>query len=241
MSLRTEKAPSRIEIIDTAEPDDNGSNRRGGKLSALFRGLLVVIPIYLAVLLMLKAMNSLLGLVKPVTALIPVPDWLPAGQIFSVLLILLFCLVVGLLVGTRLGRATKEKVEKQVFCKIPGYTTVRNLTHRMLGESRDETWKPALAEVEDALVPAFIIEELDDGRFTVFVPSIPTPLAGAVYILSPDRVHPVNVPFTQAIRVVSQWGAGAKDLVAAMESPKRIEPSSRQPAAAQLPLELAAQ
>jgi uncharacterized membrane protein len=234
------QTPSRIEILETPESEDTGPERRKGKLSALLRGLLVVIPIYLAVLLMLKAMNSLLNIVKPVTKLIPVPDWLPTGQILSVLLILLFCFVVGLLVGTRMGKSTKEKLEKRVLCKIPGYTTVRNLTNRMLGESRDKTWKPALAEIEEALVPAFIIEELDDGRFTVFVPSIPTPLAGAVYILGPDRVHPVNVPFTQAIRVVSQWGAGAKALVAAMEPATRIEPK-RQPYAAELPLELSAQ
>lgn len=78
------------------------------------------------------------------------------------------------------------------------------------------TWKPALVEIEDALVPAFIIEELDDGRFTVFVPSVPTPLAGAVYILGPERVHIVDIPFTQAISTISRWGSGSKDLVAAM-------------------------
>jgi uncharacterized membrane protein len=77
--------------------------------------------------------------------------------------------------------------------------------------------RPALAEIEESLVPAFIIEELDDGRFTIFVPSVPTPFAGAVYILSPDRVHPLNVPFTQAVSVVSRWGSGSKDLVAATE------------------------
>jgi uncharacterized membrane protein len=68
-------------------------------------------------------------------------------------------------------------------------------------------------------VPAFIIEELEDGRFTVFVPSIPTPLAGAVYVLSRERVHALDVPFTQAIQTISRWGAGAKDLVAAMQKP----------------------
>jgi uncharacterized membrane protein len=73
-----------------------------------------------------------------------------------------------------------------------------------------------LAEIEDALVPAFIIEELDDGRFTIFAPSVPTPFAGAVYILSRERVHPLNVPFTQAIKSVSQWGSGSKELVAAI-------------------------
>ena len=74
-----------------------------------------------------------------------------------------------------------------------------------------------MAEIEEALVPAFIIEEFEDGRYTVFVPSIPTPLAGAVYILDRKRVHPLNVPFTEALKTVSRWGSGAKDLVAAME------------------------
>ena len=69
----------------------------------------------------------------------------------------------------------------------------------------------------EGLAPAFIIEELDDGRYTVFVPSIPTPFAGAVYVLDRERVFPLDVPFTDAIKVVSRWGSGAKDLVAAME------------------------
>ena len=86
------------------------------------------------------------------------------------------------------------------------------------GKNEENAWKPALAELEDALVPAFIVEELDDGRYTVLVPSIPTPLAGAVYILDRDRVHAIDVPFTQAVRAISQWGSGSKDLVAAMKA-----------------------
>jgi uncharacterized membrane protein len=87
----------------------------------------------------------------------------------------------------------------------------------LAGDGEEHTWKPALAEIEDALVPAFIIEELDDGRFTVFVPSVPTPLAGAVYVLRPERVHILDIPFTQAISIISRWGSGSKDLVAAMQ------------------------
>jgi uncharacterized membrane protein len=87
----------------------------------------------------------------------------------------------------------------------------------MVGDSADTAWKPALVEIEEALVPAFISAEFAEGRYTVFVPSIPTPFAGAVYILARERVQPLDVPCTQALRVVSKWGSGAKDLVAAME------------------------
>ena len=46
------------------------------------------------------------------------------------------------------------------------------LIRQLSGGGREKAWQPALAEIEDALVPAFIIEEFD-GRYTVFVPSNP--------------------------------------------------------------------
>ena len=34
-------------------------------------------------------------------------------------------------------------------------------------------------------------------------------MAGSLYILPPRRVHPVDVPFTVALKVFSKWGVGA--------------------------------
>ena len=189
--------------------------------NTLVGGLLIVVPLYLAVLLLLKAMQSVMGLVRPLAQLLPA--WIPADNILSLLLVLSLCFLIGLAVRAPLGRALRERLEQSLFERIPGYALFRSLTQRLAGESREHVWQPALAEIEDALVPAFIIEELEDGRFTVFVPSIPTPLAGAVYVLSRDRVHPLDVPFTQAVQTVSRWGSGAKDLVAAMQKPGLAE------------------
>jgi uncharacterized membrane protein len=183
----------------------------------LLGGLLLVVPIYLAILLLLKGMQSVGKLVRPFTKLLP--DWLPAEQLLSLLLVLAICFVIGLGLRTRTGLAIRDWTEKKFLEKIPGYGTFRNLTRQMAGDPLMHAWKPALAEIEDGLVPAFIVEEFEDGRDTVFVPSIPTPFAGAVYVLDGKRVHPVDVPFTDAIRAVSQWGAGAKAMVAAMERP----------------------
>ena len=185
-------------------------------LSSLVRGLLIIIPLYLAVLLLLKAAKSLAGLVRPLAMLLP--EWLPAERLLSLLLVLLVCFLVGAAVRTRAGRSVRERIEKSLFEKIPGYALLRSLTQRMAGKDDESAWKPALVEIEEALVPGFIIEEHEDERFTVFVPSVPTPFAGAVYVLDRARVHPLNVPFTQAIKAVSKWGSGSKELVAAMES-----------------------
>ncbi len=182
--------------------------------STVIGGVFIVVPLYLAVLLLLKGMKSAAGLVRPIAVLLP--DWLPAEQFFSLVLVLVACFFVGAAVRTQAGQIAREKLERVFFERLPGYGLLRSLTQRLAEDGDDTAWKPALVELEDALVPCFIIEELDDGRLTVFVPSVPTPLAGAVYILARERVHPLDVPFTQAIRSVSRWGSGSKELVAAM-------------------------
>jgi len=177
---------------------------------AILSGFLVIVPIYLAVLLLLKVMKTVATLVRPFTLLLP--EWFPAERSLSLLLVLLLCFLIGVAIRTQAGRRVRERIETSFFERVPGYALFRSLTHQLAGDTREKVWKPALAEIEDALVPAFIIEEFEDGRYTVFVPSVPTPLAGTVYILEGSRVHPLDVPFTQALQVVSRWGSGAKAL-----------------------------
>lgn len=186
--------------------------------SALLTGVLIVAPIYFSVLLLLKAMQAVVGLVRPLAILLP--EWFPAEQFLSLVLVLAICFLIGAAVRTTAGRAARERIEKSLFERIPGYALFRSLVHQLAGSGDEQVWRPALAEIEEALVPAFIIEEFDDGRFTVFVPSAPTPLSGSIYILTPERVHPVNIPFTHAVRTLSRWGSGSKEFVAAMEKNK---------------------
>ena len=133
-------------------------------VSSLVGGLLVLVPVYLAILLLLKAAKSLAGLVKPIASLLP--DWLPADRLLSLLLVLLVCFLVGSALRTRMGRAARDRVESSLFERIPGYGVLRSLTQQIAGYGQEKAWKPALAEIEDALVPAFIIEgvRLDGAR-----------------------------------------------------------------------------
>jgi hypothetical protein len=171
--------------------------------------------VYLSILVLLKGMKS-------VAALVPAAGLRDAGIATRRTASVSSSRIARLLPRRRRrayagGQAVREEVEKSLFGRLPGYALFRGLTQRLAGEGRGDVWKPALVEIEEGLVPGFIIEELDDGRYTVFVPSVPTPLAGAAYILTHNRVHPLNIPFAEAIKSASRWGSGAKDLVAAME------------------------
>jgi uncharacterized membrane protein len=183
-------------------------------INAVVGGVLVMLPAYLAVLLLLKGVETAASLASPLLELLP--DWARADNVIALLLLLLACFLIGLAVRTPVGRRIGQRLETSLFARLPGYNLLRSLTRRVAGEGDATAWKPALIESDDSLVPAFIIEELDDGRYTVFVPSEPTPLAGAVYVMARERVHPLDVPMTQALVAISRWGSGSRELVAAM-------------------------
>ena len=184
-------------------------------LRSLVSGILLIVPIYVTILLLLKAMKSLKGVMRPLARLLP--ESFPAEPVFSLLAVLMLCLLVGIVLRTSVGQTARIKIEASILRKIPGYEVFRNMTQQLAGRGQESAWQPALAEIEEALVPAFIVEELDDRRFTVFVPSAPTLMAGSIYILSHDRVHPLDIAFTHAVRVVTHWGSGSSELTAAME------------------------
>src|SRR4026209_2478936 len=91
--------------------------------NALIGGALVVLPLYLAVLLLLKGMQAVAGLVRAVAKLLP--EWMPAENILALLLVLIVCFLVGLAVRTRAGRSIRSRMEVSVFGKIPGYGMLR--------------------------------------------------------------------------------------------------------------------
>jgi uncharacterized membrane protein len=84
--------------------------------NAVIGGVLVVVPVYLAVLLLLQGMKAVGQLVRPVAMLLP--EWLPAVDLLSLLLVLAVCFFVGLAVRTRAGRALRERMEVSFFGRI---------------------------------------------------------------------------------------------------------------------------
>ena len=182
--------------------------------TTLIGGLLIVLPLYLTILLLAKTVSGVLALLSPITGRIP--EEVGLRPVIAAVILITVCFLAGLAVRTGPGLRAKNALERTLLERIPGYSLLRGLTGRVTGTRDDATFAVALVEIEDALVPAFIVEELKDGSYTVFVPSVPTPAAGSVYILPRDRVHRLDVPFATGVSVISKWGTGAGALVEAM-------------------------
>lgn len=182
----------------------------------LLAGVLLVLPAWLAVLLLLKAVTHLRVIVKPVTA--KLPEGVDHPGVVALLLLIAVCFLVGVSIRTVLGARMRCFVENRVLNKLPGYSTLRGFTAQLTKLETTTAFQSALIEVEDALVPGFFVEEHPNGRCTVFVPSVPTPMTGSLYVLANSRVHRLNVPTMAIINCISKWGAGSSALVAALDA-----------------------
>ena len=189
----------------------------------LVGGLLVVLPVWLSLLLLLKAIGSVLKLLQPIAKM--VPQQIVHPDMVALCLLIAICFAVGLLTRTRFGREIGDWLDEHILGRIPGFRLIRGMIRQFAGKRGEQSFQPALVEIEEALVPAFIVEKHADGQFTVFVSSSPTPMAGSIYILQPERVHPVDVPLHKAIVCVTKWGAGAAEMRTSIK--EKLEGGSR--------------
>ena len=184
--------------------------------TTLLGGVIVVLPAWLAVLLVLKALTHLEIFVKPVSSHLPQGAAHPRA--IAILVLVGLCFLVGAAIQTAIGRKAERAAERGVLEKIPGYTVLRSLASRLSDHAETASFQPTLVEMEEALVPAFIVEQHSGNRCTVFIPSVPTPMAGAVYIIDNSRVHPLDLPAVSVMQCISRWGGGSDKLVAALDA-----------------------
>eukprot|EP00903_Cladosiphon_okamuranus_P004069 g4067.t1 len=173
--------------------------------SALITGVLIVLPAWLAVLLLLKVLLKIGVVVRPIAN--QMPDEVNHPEIISLLVFCLSCLVVGILVHTGIGKVIGAALDRNLFNRVPGYQSLRGIARQFRDMEATDGFKPALIEVEDgSLAPAFLIETHASGFSTVFVPSVPTPMAGSILIMPAGRVRPIDVPVTTMMKCISKWG-----------------------------------
>jgi uncharacterized membrane protein len=180
--------------------------------SVLLTGLLIVLPAWLATLLFLKVLMYLKVLIKPITAVLP--EGINHPTLLALVAFLLTCFIVGILFHTTIGKLVGKAIENAALRKIPGYSSLRNIANQIADFESEAGFKPALVEIEDGcLSPAFVIESHDNGFVTVFVPSVPTPMAGNILIMPRDRVHLVDVTVPAMMKCISKWGAGSSQII----------------------------
>ena len=110
----------------------------------LVGGLLVVLPVWVSLLLLLKAINGALSMLRPIAKLLP--QTVVYEKVVALGLMLVICFVVGLLVRTRPGKRIGDWLGHHILDRIPGFSLMRGMTRQFAGDKEEESFRPALDE-----------------------------------------------------------------------------------------------
>ncbi|MBZ9937845.1 DUF502 domain-containing protein [Mesorhizobium sp. BR1-1-16] len=181
---------------------------------------MIVVPIATIVLLTLSVVHRLEDATHPLVGRVVHP------LIVAIAALVLIVLAFGLLVRSAPGRWVQRRMEAWIFERVPGYKLAKAFaSDQILGEGDGRTIRPALATIEDGQCPAFVMDELADGRLLVFVPGSPAPMAGALYIFTAEKVEILDIPLMPFVQAISSWGLGMADLLQGASLAKQsIEP-----------------
>jgi uncharacterized membrane protein len=192
--------------------------------TTLIGGLLFLVPLVATIVILSKAMKFAAQILRPVEHLLPRRTivGLAVADVLAVVCLLAIGFLAGLFAKTILGRRVSHRIEELILGKIPGYTLLRGIVEDPENISGHSQLRVALANIDDAWLFSFIVEELPDGMLAVFVPSAPTPTAGNVYLMSEHQVKRLDIPVAAATKCIMQLGVGAGQLL----NPTRTKPGT---------------
>ena len=174
-------------------------------------GLVVIVPMIVVGLILFQ----FLEIVKTFAEFIGLDSRTGAGVAIVVALFLLLgiCYGIGMLVRTRIGAWSFERVEKKLLQHVPGYRITSNILKGFAGTQKSNP--PVLARLSAPGVAVFglVIEENDNDTLTVFVPTAPAMTVGNLHIVSRDRVTYLEADMLDLVNCVTEWGTGSKKLL----------------------------
>ncbi len=176
-------------------------------------GIGVVLPILLSYLVFHWLLNTMIGLLKPVTKLIADNYFHQetVAVVLAVLIVSVSCFALGLLIKTRLGKYIYKLLEEKILTVAPGYKLFKETTRQFLSSEEKPFSKVALVKIfeNETLCTGFVSDTHPDGSYTVFVPSGLNPTSGMIYHLKPQFVQIMDISTEEAMQTVIACGAGS--------------------------------
>ena len=174
------------------------------------RGFFILLPFLIAYLMAGQLMDGLLALGQPLIDLMPgiVFKTESARRVVAFGALIVICVLVAQIADTRPARRFGQWFEGALIRVFPPYAVLKSLSARLSG-AREGQLQPALMTVSpDARMLVAVVEELEDGSLTVFVPMAPTPGIGFLQIVSPARIERLDCPMSDALGWTLNWGTG---------------------------------
>lgn len=194
-------------------------------------GILLLLPILVAIVVVREAVRLLTQIVNPLAKLLPFERILgvQAENLVSLLLLVTVCLLAGLFATTATGRRITALLERHVLQYLPLYGWAMTMVRNLVSGGSERPVEVVLLDIGDGVEQiAWVTGRPTPGKVAVYVPDPPNGQSGAVFVVPDDKIVAVDLTMVQALDVLRRLGAGS----AALYHPGRADLYPHESAAA---------
>jgi len=178
-------------------------------------GILFLAPLVVLLIILEKGY----GIIQKVT--LPLVNYLPRVHVLGIaiqelvgtLILILICFTAGILARTAGAKKLIHKLENGILSFVPGYSFMKSMNENIIGIESKEDLKVILVPTDAGWQFAFLIEQIDENNFTVFVPDAPNPWSGSVCFVEKKDIREVGISQKQALACIRKLGYGTKELL----------------------------
>lgn len=178
-------------------------------------GILFLAPLILLVVLFEKGYHIVQKITVPIVNSLPRVKVMGFAlqEVIGVIIIIVICFIAGLLAKTVYAKKLVQKIEDNILSLVPGYVFIKNMNENIMGlESKDDL-KVILVPTDAGWQFAFLIEQITDNEFTVFIPDAPNPWSGSVVFVDKKDIREIEITQKQALAFIRKLGYDSKELL----------------------------
>jgi uncharacterized membrane protein len=174
-------------------------------------GFVFLIPAVIVVVALGKVIGTLKVLAKDLSSFFGIES-LVGGFVLELLAIaatILLCFAAGLLAKRASAKRLRERLDTTLLNSLPGYTFIKGFAENLReAEQLAASFLPVLVRFDDYVQIAFETQRDSAGKVAVYLPGAPNPWSGTVVYVPQERVEPLAMTLTEALRNIRTLGKG---------------------------------
>lgn len=193
------------------------NNRLGFIKTTVVGGFVFLIPAVIVVIALGKVIGTLKVIAKTLSPIFGIES-LVGGFILDLLALVvtvLLCFVAGVVAKRANAKRMREKLDTTLLNSFPGYAIIKGFAENLRQtEQLAGGFLPVLVRFDDYAQIALETHRDSEGRVAVYLPGAPNPWSGTVVYVSPERIQPLAITLTEAIRNIRNLGKGSIEIAA---------------------------
>ncbi|MXO03533.1 DUF502 domain-containing protein [Flavobacterium sp. HBTb2-11-1] len=178
-------------------------------------GILFLAPLVVLLIILEKGYGIIQKITLPLAKHLPRIHVLGIAlqELVGIIIIIVICFLAGLLAKSAQAKKLIQRLEDGILSFVPGYSFMKNMNESIMGlESKDDL-KVILVPTDAGLQFAFLIEEINEDKFAVFIPDAPNPWSGSVVFVEKKDITDIDISQKQALACIRKLGFGSKILL----------------------------